>query len=136
MRPLPSPVKPHEIPYPHDDLEVQVKGVFPRHTGILGTTGSGKSTTVSNIVSQLKKAGFATILIDTEGEYTAINESTEDEHMIAALKQRRLKSEVIVNTTIYHLAGEEPNNPNHPDICEFRLNFSELSPHSVTEILD
>src|SRR2546428_1686829 len=31
------------------------KSVLPRHTGILGTTGSGKSTTVSGLVHQLQK---------------------------------------------------------------------------------
>src|SRR6266850_1062813 len=36
------------------------KSVLPRHTGILGTTGGGKSTTVSELVHQFQKAGVAT----------------------------------------------------------------------------
>src|SRR5690606_32569288 len=42
----------------HDDLEVRfptsVKAVLPRHTGILGTTGGGKSTTVSNQINEMQ----------------------------------------------------------------------------------
>src|SRR5436190_5734371 len=38
------------------------KSVLPRHTGILGTTGGGKSTTVSELVHQLQKANVATII--------------------------------------------------------------------------
>jgi hypothetical protein len=35
------------------------KSVLPRHLGILGTTGGGKSTTVSGVISQLQKTGYA-----------------------------------------------------------------------------
>src|SRR5262249_40121457 len=65
-----------------DDLPVSVpadsKNVLPRHLGILGTTGGGKSTTVSGLVAKAQKQGMAIILIDTEGEYCAINHQTED----------------------------------------------------------
>ena len=50
------------------------KSVLPRHLGILGTTGGGKSTTVSRLVHQLQKAGVATVLIDIEGEYTEMDQ--------------------------------------------------------------
>src|SRR5690348_6162018 len=43
------------------------KSVLPRHTGILGTTGGGKSNTVARKVSRLQEAGAACILIDVEG---------------------------------------------------------------------
>ena len=58
-----------------EELEVRIpsrnKSVFPRHLGILGTTGGGKSTTVSGLVEKAQRAGLAVILIDTEGEYCA-----------------------------------------------------------------
>ena len=44
------------------------KDVFPRHLGILGTTGGGKSTTVSGLISKLSTQGVAVVIFDTEGE--------------------------------------------------------------------
>ena len=69
-----------------DDLGVYVpadsKGIFPRHLGILGTTGGGKSTTVSGLIAKAQKENMAIVLIDTEGEYCAMDEPTKDERMI------------------------------------------------------
>jgi DNA helicase HerA-like ATPase len=122
-----------------DDLQIGIpikKSVFPRHLGILGTTGGGKSTTVCSLVSQAQETGAAIILLDTEGEYTAIHEPTQDPVMIQALKRRGLSAEGIKNTHIYHLVGREPANPDHPNKHPFSLSFCELSPYAVIEILD
>lgn len=123
----------------HEDVEVRVpteKNVWPRHVGYLGTTGGGKSTTVSGQIAQLQAAKFATILLDTEGEYTAINEPTHDRRMLAALERRGLQPKGIENTHIYHLVGRETRNPTHPSRRQFSLLFSELSPYAVMEILE
>ena len=123
----------------HEEVEVRVptqKSVWPRHIGYLGTTGAGKSTTVSGQISQLRAAKFAVILLDTEGEYTAINEPTTDKRMLEALKRRNLKPEGITNTHVYHLLGRETRNAAHPNRHEFSLQFSELSPYAVMEILE
>src|SRR5574341_824772 len=65
-----------------EDMAVQIpskrKSVLPRHVGVLGTTGGGKSTTVSGLINQFHKAGICTIVIDTEGEYTEVGQPTED----------------------------------------------------------
>lgn len=55
------------------DIPSKRKSVLPRHVGVLGTTGGGKSTTVSGEIGQFQMAGIATIIIDTEGEYTHID---------------------------------------------------------------
>ena len=77
----------------HDDLEVGIpsesKAVLPRHVGVLGTTGAGKSTTIAGQIAEYQRAGMATILLDTEGEYTQINEPTDDPNMLHALQRRR-----------------------------------------------
>jgi DNA helicase HerA-like ATPase len=120
-------------------VEVRVparKSVWPRHTGYLGTTGSGKSTTVSGQIAQLHQANFAVIVLDTEGEYTAINEPTQDKDMLRALERRGLKPGGIQNTHVYHLIGRETRNPQHPSKKQFSLVFSDLSPYTVMEILD
>ncbi|HXG36826.1 MAG TPA: ATP-binding protein [Dehalococcoidia bacterium] len=123
-----------------EDIEVTVpsasKSVLPRHTGILGTTGAGKSTTVSGLVAQLQKAGVASIVLDTEGEYTAILEPTDDQQMQRALSRRGMHAGGVDNTHLYHLVGRETANPQHPSLHPFSLRFSDLSPYAVMEILD
>jgi DNA helicase HerA-like ATPase len=112
------------------------KGVFPRHLGILGTTGSGKSTTVSGLIAKAQREQMAVILIDTEGEYCAINEAAQREEMLQALHRRNIQPQGVDNTHIYYLVGRETANPAHFAKTPFSLRFSELSPYAVKEILD
>jgi len=76
----------------HENLPVYVptneKGVLPRHIGVLGTTGGGKSQTVSGMVKRLQEADVATILVDIEGEYTEIDQPAYDEKIVRALELR------------------------------------------------
>ncbi len=111
------------------------KDVLPRHTAVLGTTGSGKSTTIGTLVMQAQKAGMAVVILDVEGEYTAICEPAVDPGMMAALTARGLSPEGVANTTLYHLVGRETMNPSHRDRREFCLSFSNLSPYTVCEIM-
>ena len=113
------------------------KSILPRHTGILGTTGGGKSTTVSGVVYRLQKAGYATILIDVEGEYTEIDSATDDPQMRTALERRGLEPDGIKNLRILHLVGRETGRESPGgEIIPFCLHFSDLSPHAVKEILE
>ena len=122
-----------------EDIEVRVpsdrKSIFPRHTGILGTTGGGKSTTVSGLVAQLQNSAVASIILDTEGEYTAICEPTDDAQMQQALHRRNLERAGVSDSHIHHLVGRETTNPEHPQVHPFSLLFAELSPYAVMEIL-
>jgi DNA helicase HerA-like ATPase len=124
----------------HEDLVVSIpadkKLVLPRHLGILGTTGGGKSTTVSGLVSHFQAEGIATVLIDTEGEYALINEPTDDRNMALALSMRGFERKGVPDTALYHLVGRRTSNPKHPQLTPFTLEFSHLSPYLVTEILD
>lgn len=123
----------------HENMEVRIpsrkKSVLPRHIGILGTTGGGKSTTVSGLVSQFQKNGIATIIIDTEGEYTHINDSTKNPVMLKSLEQRGLFPEGVKNTKILKLFGDDTTNPEHPHVENLTLTFEYLSPYSIIEIL-
>ena len=121
-----------------DEIEVQIpvtKAVFPRHVGVLGTTGGGKSTTVAGLVQQLQKANVACVFLDTEGEYTSIDRPTEDPRMLKALQRRGLNPAGVKDTHIYHLVGRDSANPGHPSTTAFRLDFSELSPYALQEIM-
>jgi DNA helicase HerA-like ATPase len=118
-------------------IPTSVKAVLPRHTGIIGTTGGGKSTTVSGLVNQLQEAGVATILFDVEGEYTEMDEPTTDPQMIAALNSRGLKAHGIKGLKVHHLVGRETSREVGTDKVEpFCLRFSELSPYAVMDILE
>lgn len=112
------------------------KSVLPRHTGVLGTTGGGKSTTVSRVIGEAARDGYAVILLDTEGEYTQLNEPTTDPTMLAALARRGQEPAGVPNTRIYTLVGKDTSNPHHGDIVPYTLQFSTMSPFVVEDLLD
>lgn len=123
----------------HDDIEVQYpsnrKTVIPRHIGILGTTGGGKSTTVSGIMTQYQEQKIATIVVDTEGEYTHIDKSTEDPTMQKLLAKRKKVAKGVSHMTVYHLMGRETRADESTPKKEFTLKFSSLSPFAAADIL-
>jgi hypothetical protein len=112
------------------------KSVLPRHLAVLGTTGGGKSTTIGRLISQAQTAGFAVVLLDTEGEYVQISEPSNDPGMIAALDRRGMRPAGVPNTHLYHLVGTDTANPAHPRRTEFGLSFQALSPYTVAEIVN
>lgn len=123
----------------HDDIEVKIpsdkKTVIPRHIGILGTTGGGKSTTISGLMSQFQREGIATIVIDTEGEYTQVDRPTSDEGMKKLLKKRKFDAAGIKNMKVFHLEGRETRAEKPTAIETFTLEFSSLSPYAIADIL-
>lgn len=112
------------------------KSVLFKHLAILGTTGGGKSTTVSGLIGRLATEGNAVVLFDVEGEYATMNQPAEEPSMLAALNKRGLQPRGTEQTRLFVLAGRDPANPNHPDIRRFKLGFSDLSPFVLMEILD
>jgi len=123
----------------HDSIDVCIpadkKIVLPRHTGILGTTGGGKSTTVSGLIDQFQREGIATILIDTEGEYTNMDKPTEAVNMIKLLSKRGIEPHGIKNIKVYHPLGRETRAVDPTSTMEFNLKFSNLSPYAAADIL-
>lgn len=117
-------------------VPAEKKSVLPRHTAFLGTTGSGKSTSVAAFMAQAQAAGFAVILLDVEGEYTHLHQPATDAAMTAVLHERGLCPQGVPGTRLYHLVGRDTANPDHPARTEFCLRFADLSPHAVAAILD
>jgi DNA helicase HerA-like ATPase len=126
----------------YDAIEVRVssddKNVLPRHLAVLGSTGGGKSTTVSRLIAEAQAAGMAIVVLDVEGEYTHIHEPTDDLKMQRLLGERgRAAAGVpIEQVRLYHLVGQESSNPNHPARYPFTLTFDQLAPATIAEILD
>lgn len=124
----------------HEQVVVGVpadrKSVLPRHTAVLGTTGSGKSTSVAGFIAEARSAGFAVILLDVEGEYTRMHEPATEPAMCAVLAERGLRPAGVPDTRLYHLLGRDTANPRHPARAAFCLRFADLSPHAVAAILE
>ena len=121
-----------------DDMSVAIpirKDVFPRHVGVLGTTGGGKSTTVSGLIKEMSDSNVAVVVFDTEGEYTHMMHPTEDPKMLSTLEQRGLQSGGVKDIGIIHLVGRDTTNEDYTDNSEFCLEYSNLSPYAVMEIL-
>lgn len=122
------------------NLAVQVpanrKSVLPRHLGVLGTTGGGKSTTVSALVAEFARNGMATILIDTEGEYTEVGKPTEDPTMLHVLRRLGQEPHGVGTVQVRHLVARATTAPQDVARLPFRLDFSELSPYAAAEIMD
>ncbi len=112
------------------------KSVLPRHLGVLGTTGGGKSTTVATLISGLQQADIATIVIDTEGEYTEIYEKTQDPVMLTALAKRQKPAQGVEQVKVYHLVGRDTTCPDKQRTKAFSLQFSQLSPYLVMGMLE
>ncbi|MDC0713607.1 ATP-binding protein [Stigmatella sp. ncwal1] len=124
----------------YDRMEARLnpkdKSILPRHTGIIGTTGGGKSTTVATLIHRAQAAGIATIVFDVEGEYTHVDQPSDHAAMIEGLKRRGQKPEGVKNLHIHHLVGRESRNPRHKNLHGFSPSFSSLSPYAIAEILD
>lgn len=128
------------LAYGHDSVEVrlpsQEKSVLPRHTANVGTTGGGKSTGIGRYVAGLQKSGTCVFLFDVEGEYTKLDQPTDNPHLLAALEERGLAAHGIENTHLYHLVGRDCANPDHASVTPFSLRLSEISPYAFAEIMD
>jgi DNA helicase HerA-like ATPase len=118
-------------------IPANAKAVLPRHTAILGTTGAGKSTTVAGLIARARAAGMAVVVLDVEGEYTCLHEPANEPATVARLADLGMTPAGIpaVDMAVYHLAGRETTNPNHPGLREFSLQFARLSPYTVMELL-
>lgn len=117
-------------------LSSERRDVFFKHLAVLGTTGAGKSTTVSGLIGKLSAANVAVVVLDTEGEYTRLMNATNDAVMLEALKRRELEAHGVQNIGLLHLVGRETTNDEYADNDEFCLSYSNLSPYAVMEILD
>lgn len=122
-----------------ESMAVQVparrKSVLPRHVAILGTTGGGKSTTVSGMIAEFARNGMATVLFDTEGEYTEIGRPTADATMLQLLARAGRPPHGVGPVHVCHLIGRDTTAPADVQQTPFRLDFSSVSPYAAAEIL-
>ncbi|WP_171016958.1 ATP-binding protein [Pseudalkalibacillus caeni] len=60
------------------EVDLSLQSIFSRHTAVVGTTGSGKSWTTSNLIINIIEKNQKAILIDATGEYKSIAETYND----------------------------------------------------------
>lgn len=122
------------------NLPVQIparnKNVLPRHMAVLGTTGGGKSTTVSGLIAEFSRNGIATIVIDTEGEYTEIGMPTVDATMTLLLQRMGREPHGIENVQVRYLVNRETTAPASTPSKPFQIRFSSLSPYAAAELME
>ena len=111
------------------------KTVLPRHVAVLGTTGGGKSTTVSGLISEFARNGIATVLFDTEGEYTEIGQPTTDPNMLRLLDRAGRSAHGVGPVHVRYLIGRDTTAPAGVPQTPFRLDFSTISPYAAAEIM-
>jgi DNA helicase HerA-like ATPase len=122
-----------------ESMAVQVparrKTVLPRHVAVLGTTGGGKSTTVSGMIGEFARNGMATVLFDTEGEYTEIGKPSTDATMLRLLGRAGHSAHGVGPVHVRYLIGRDSTAPNDVAQTPFRLDFSSISPYAAAEIM-
>lgn len=63
----------HLVSSPSTEVKVNLQSIFGRHCAVVGTTGGGKSYTVSKLIESLIETGNKSILIDATGEYASFD---------------------------------------------------------------
>lgn len=63
-------------------VKVSQQALFGRHCAIVGTTGGGKSWTVSKLIEGMTQNHTKSILIDPTGEYKTLSETCQGESII------------------------------------------------------
>lgn len=123
----------------HPDLPVGLRSTekhhIPRHTLAVGTTGSGKSTFLAGWVEKLAAAGFCVLILDVEGEYTAINEPASSPKILPALQARGLEPAGLAHSYLLVPTNAAVSNPAHPAIRRFCIDFANISPFVAVELL-
>ncbi|MCW3080565.1 ATP-binding protein [Segetibacter sp.] len=64
------------ISNPSTKVSVSLQSIFGRHCAVVGTTGGGKSFTVSKLVEAISRTNNKAILIDATGEYETLSNSS------------------------------------------------------------
>lgn len=59
------------------EIKISQNALFSRHCAVIGTTGGGKSWTVSKLIEEVQKSNGKMILIDATGEYAYLKEQNE-----------------------------------------------------------
>ncbi|MFO0878420.1 MAG: ATP-binding protein [Gemmataceae bacterium] len=114
-------------------LQSQHKAVLPRNLGIFGTVGSGKSNTCQVLIEEASKAGWAVVVVDVEGEYTCMDQPSDEADSVKQLALVGRFPHGLGDLTVYHPAscpGERK------DGKPFTLRLADFLGPVIGEVLD
>ncbi len=124
--------------YEQEKIEVKAnldnKNFLPRNVGVFGTIGSGKSNTVQTLVEEACKAGWASIIIDVEGEYVRMNEPEDRVEMIAILKENFGVNPEGIHNFIVYVPSSGGSDAEHS--IRFKVPLSHLETSIIGDILE
>jgi uncharacterized protein len=66
----------HLVSSPETKVKVNLQSIFGRHCAVVGTTGGGKSFTVSKLIESLSLTNNKSVIIDATGEYSNFDKLT------------------------------------------------------------
>ena len=116
-------------------LDTKNKHQLPRHLGVLGTTGGGKSNTVAGLVKGVSDRGASVVLLDVEGEYVHLDRPTARPEMIELLKAAGGKPAGVADFQVLYPVGRETAREGG-DATPFTLAWENLSPYAAMDVLD
>ena len=114
-------------------MNSQLKKVLPRNVGIFGTVGSGKTNTAQVLIEEAAQAGYAVIVLDVEGEYTAMDEPSRERELEPSLRANDREPKGLKNLHVYHPKGGEPS---RKESTEFGIPFGMMPRLVVSELAD
>ena len=115
-------------------IHTENKNILPLNVGIFGTVGSGKSNTVQVLVEEVSNAGWASVLIDVEGEYVRMNEPNDRPEMNRILSENySIPPEGVKDLRVY-VPSSGASDADSP--MRFKVPLSELDISIVSDILE
>jgi hypothetical protein len=117
-------------------LRSNEKHHLPRHTLVVGTTGSGKSTLVAGLIERLSAAGFCVLVLDVEGEYAGVHRPADSPRLLPALRAWGTAPAGIpgVVRALPPGAEDEPGRDG-PQLRRFCLRFEDVAPAAAVELM-
>ncbi len=112
-------------------MDSKKKTILPRNVGIFGTVGSGKTNSAQVLIEEVSQAGYAAIVLDVEGEYTAMDEPMTEAHLVPKLQSVGRSPKGLRGLRVYHPTGGEPT---RDESKEFGIRFHAMPAHLVSEL--
>jgi DNA helicase HerA-like ATPase len=107
------------------------KKVLPRNVGIFGTVGSGKTNTAQVLIEESCRSGYAVVVVDVEGEYVEMDQSSVELHDRLVEFQRQPRG--VADFRVYYpIAGESERRGATP----FTLRCADLEPLVLSEVIE
>ncbi len=107
---------------------------LPRNVGIFGTVGSGKTNTAQVLIEEALSGGWSVFVLDVEGEYTYMDNPSDDDLMVRVLKSTfGVEPEGVKDFQVYVPRGRSSY---RSDAREFGVMFEDINPYVFAELID